>query len=104
MSVDYGYVGGSSADGQSKAKIALICGIIGLFLFGIILGPIAIVQANKAEALGTKATGEGPVDDTIFGLIGTFIIMNYAVAGSSIEEFPVSLNSRFNSSRSRSYS
>lgn len=79
MSVDYGYVSGSSADGQSKAKSALIIGIIGLFVFGIILGPIAIVQANKAESLGTKATGGKVLGwiDLIFGLIGiVLIIMN----------------------------
>ncbi|MFC6353557.1 hypothetical protein ACFP6B_06565 [Rothia nasimurium] len=32
------------------------CGIIGLFTVPIILGPIAIVQANKAERLGAAAT------------------------------------------------
>jgi uncharacterized Tic20 family protein len=77
MSVDYGYVSGSSADGQSKAKVALICGIIGLFVFGLILGPIAIVQANKAEALGAKATGGKVLGwiDTIFGLIALVLII-----------------------------
>lgn len=60
-----------SAEGQSKAKTALICGIIGLFIFGIVLGPIAIAQANKAESLGTKATAGKVLGwiDTIFGLI-----------------------------------
>lgn len=68
-----------STEGQSKAKVALICGIVGLFIFGIILGPIAIVQANRAEALGAKATGGKVLGwiDTIFGVIGLiFIIMN----------------------------
>lgn len=83
MSVDYGYVGGSSADGQSKAKTALICGIIGIFFFGIILGPIAIVQAKKAEAMGVKATGGKVLGwiAAIFGLIALVLaimnIMNY---------------------------
>ncbi|MCU1574922.1 MAG: hypothetical protein JWO93_3004 [Micrococcaceae bacterium] len=57
----------------SKAKtISLVLGIIGLFLLGIVLGPIAIMQANKAERLGERATA-GKVLGwicTIFGIIG----------------------------------
>lgn len=66
-----------SGEGQSKAKVALICGIVGLFLFGIVLGPIAIVQANKAESLGVKATGGKVLGwiDTIFGVIGLIIVI-----------------------------
>lgn len=74
---------GQSTEGQSKAKTALILGIVGLFIFGIILGPLAIVQANKAEALGVKATGGKVLGwiDTIFGLIG-IVYMIFALTGA----------------------
>lgn len=57
----------------SKAKTtSLVLGIIGLFLLGIILGPIAIMQANKAERLGERATAGKVLGYicTIFGIIG----------------------------------
>jgi hypothetical protein len=38
--------------GDSQATAALVCGIIGLFVCGIILGIVAIVQSKKATALG----------------------------------------------------
>lgn len=42
--------------GAGHARTSLICGIIGIFIFGLVLGPIAIWQAGKAEALGVRAT------------------------------------------------
>ena len=61
-----------STKGQSHASTSLVCGIIGLFLFGLVLGPIAIAQAGKAEALGVKATGGKVLGwiDLIFGILG----------------------------------
>jgi len=38
--------------GYKAAKISLICGIVGIFIAGIILGIIAILQSNKARNLG----------------------------------------------------
>lgn len=35
---------------------SLVSGVIGLFVLGIVFGPVAIVQANRAEALGVAAT------------------------------------------------
>jgi|GEM_PF-2487299 len=35
---------------------ALVSGVIGLFVLGIVFGPVAIVQAGRAEALGVTAT------------------------------------------------
>lgn len=67
-----------SIEGRSKATTALVCGIIGLFIFGLILGPIAIVMASKAQALGVKATGGKVLGwiDVIFGILGlAFIIL-----------------------------
>lgn len=43
-------------DGGRHAQIALICGIVGFFFLGIVFGPIAIIQARKAERVGVPAT------------------------------------------------
>jgi hypothetical protein len=42
--------------GMSHRSTATIFGVIGLFILGIVFGPLALVQANKAEALGVRAT------------------------------------------------
>ncbi|GAA5188391.1 hypothetical protein GCM10023346_00320 [Arthrobacter gyeryongensis] len=42
--------------GMSHRSTATTFGVIGLFVLGIVFGPLALVQANKAEALGVKAT------------------------------------------------
>jgi len=72
----------STAAGQGKATAALICGIVGLFFFGPILGTIAIVMAKQAEAQGTKATGGKVLGwiDVVFGalVIGYFIVATLA--------------------------
>ena len=59
-------------EGQGKATASLICGIVGLFLFGPILGIIAIVLAGQAERLGVKATGGKVLGwiDVILGVLG----------------------------------
>jgi uncharacterized Tic20 family protein len=43
-------------EGEKAARISLILGIVGLFVLGIVLGPLAIMQSKKAERLGHKAT------------------------------------------------
>jgi hypothetical protein len=71
-----------STEGQGKATASLICGIVGLFFFGPILGIIAIVMASKAEALGVKATGGKVLGwiDVIAGMlvVGYFIVATMA--------------------------
>jgi hypothetical protein len=42
--------------GMGHRSAATIFGVIGIFVLGIIFGPMAIVQASKAEALGVQAT------------------------------------------------
>ncbi|MEG9249619.1 hypothetical protein V6S67_16145 [Arthrobacter sp. Soc17.1.1.1] len=74
-----------SANGVSpeagKAKTtSLVLGIIGLFILGIILGPLAIMQANKAERLGARATAGKVLGIicTVFGIIGLiFTVLNF---------------------------
>ncbi|MBF0807718.1 DUF4190 domain-containing protein [Rothia nasimurium] len=77
-------------EADKAAQAALICGIIGLFTVPIILGPIAIVQANKAERLGAAATAGkvlGWIDTIIGGLalltIVGFVVLGAIAAGSS---------------------
>jgi hypothetical protein len=50
-----------------KARTAsLVLGIIGIFFLGIVLGPLAIMQANKAERLGERSSA-----GRVLGWIGT---------------------------------
>lgn len=42
--------------GTKYKEKALIFGIIGFFFFGIVFGPLAIINANKAEAMNHSAT------------------------------------------------
>ncbi|WP_019148970.1 DUF4190 domain-containing protein [Timonella senegalensis] len=46
----------AQAQGQADAKTSLILGLVGLFALGIILGPMAIHYAKKAERVGVPAT------------------------------------------------
>ena len=44
------------AQGMRHRSAATTFGVLGLFILGIVFGPLALVQANKAEAFGVKAT------------------------------------------------
>lgn len=44
-------------NGTKARSVAAICSVIGFFFAGIIFGPIAVIQANKAEKMGVKAKG-----------------------------------------------
>ena len=71
--------------GESAATGALVCGIIGLFFLGLVLGIIAIVQGRKAVRLGYpggKATA-GIVLGVI-SLIGWAIIMIAIASGAML--------------------
>jgi hypothetical protein len=64
--------------GDSAATASMVCGIIGLFFFGLILGIVAIVQSNKAKKLGYvggKATAGFILG--VIGIIGWAIIVFY---------------------------
>lgn len=70
------------AQGQRHKDTSLVLGIIGLFVIGIILGPLAIVKANQAEALGVKATAGktlGWVDTIISGLGVLFFLISFGL-------------------------
>lgn len=61
---------------ESKAVASLVCGIIGLVIFGLILGIIAIVQSRSYKAAG----GTSPMATAgfilgIIDIVATFIIL-----------------------------
>lgn len=64
--------GAVPADAGKARTTSLVLGIIGLFFLGIVLGPLAIMQANKAERLGERATAGKVLGwiATIFGILG----------------------------------
>ena len=67
---------------DKAAQLSLIFGIVGLFIAGIIFGPLAIWQASKAEKMNKAAT-----PGKVLGWIGTLwgigqIILFFVVAGS----------------------
>jgi hypothetical protein len=43
------YGGGAAAQSNSKATSSMVCGIVGLLICGIVLGPIAIVLSSQAK-------------------------------------------------------
>ncbi|MEC5198603.1 putative Tic20 family protein [Arthrobacter sp. PL16] len=45
-----------SMEGEKAAQLSLILGLVGFFVAGFVLGPLAIWQASKAESFGVQAT------------------------------------------------
>jgi uncharacterized membrane protein YidH (DUF202 family) len=68
---------GQPNEGEKAARTSLILGIIGLFVLGIVLGPLAIMQAKKAERLGSKATA-GMVLGWIAAVLSVIAIIFYS--------------------------
>jgi uncharacterized iron-regulated membrane protein len=66
----------ASMEGEKAAQLSLILGIVGLFVAGIILGPLAIWQARKAERLGVPATA-----GKVLGWITTILYALAVLAG-----------------------
>ncbi|GEO94734.1 DUF4190 domain-containing protein [Kocuria turfanensis] len=58
--------------GMSHKSNAVVLGVIGLFVLGIVLGPLAISQASKAQSMGVPATAGKVLGwiDLAFGLLG----------------------------------
>ncbi|MBL8889102.1 MAG: hypothetical protein JNL67_03930 [Planctomycetaceae bacterium] len=69
---------GKSKEIEKLANNAFYFGIIGCFIFGIILGPIAMLTGNKALKL-IKSTGSGKNHEStarngvIIGAVATFL-------------------------------
>ncbi|THJ68571.1 DUF4190 domain-containing protein [Arthrobacter echini] len=73
-------------EGEKAAQLSLILGIVGFFVAGLILGPLAIWQAGKAERLGVPATAGkilGWILTILYGLgvLAILLFVIVAVAG-----------------------
>lgn len=68
--------------GQKYKEKSLIFGIVGFFFFGIIFGPLAIMNASKAEALNHSATFGKVLGwiDTILSSIWLIIVIIFAIS------------------------
>jgi hypothetical protein len=67
-----------SLEGEKAAQLSLILGIVGFFVAGFVLGPLAIWQARKAERLGVSATAGkvlGWINVVLYGLAILFAIL-----------------------------
>ncbi|WP_345470977.1 DUF4190 domain-containing protein [Glutamicibacter ectropisis] len=64
-----GYSAQSQLEGNQLAQTSMILGILSLFVLGIVLGPIAIVKARRAEREFNTAATVGKVT----GWIGTIL-------------------------------
>lgn len=69
--------------GEKHAQTSLILGIVGLFVLGIVLGPLALVQAKKAEEMHVAATAGKVLGwvDTICGALGIIVFILVVVLG-----------------------
>lgn len=69
-------------DADKASQLSLVFGIIGLFILGILFGPLALVQANKAEKLGAAATAGKVLGwiATVIGALGLIWFIFISVA------------------------
>jgi|SRR5690348_17228139 hypothetical protein len=71
--------------GSKFKEKSVIFGVIGLFVLGIVFGPLAISNAKKAEALHHSATLGKVLGwiDTITGAIGILFFLLFIIAAAS---------------------
>lgn len=48
---------GSDYEGKRAAQLSIAYGVLGMFVFWFVFGPLAISNANKAERIGEPAPG-----------------------------------------------
>lgn len=72
--------------GTKFKEKSLIFGIIGFFFLGIVFGPLAIVNAKRAEELHHSATFGKVLGwiDAIFGAIGILVLLFVVVGGAMV--------------------
>ncbi|MET1034997.1 MAG: hypothetical protein ABWX68_07180 [Arthrobacter sp.] len=73
-------------EGQKAAQASLILGIVGIFILGIVLGPLAIVKAKSAERRNVPATAGKVLGwiATIFGILGLIWFIFVVIALMSV--------------------
>lgn len=75
---------GGSEQGRKHRTTSIVLGVIGLFVLGIVLGPLAVWQAGKAEKLGVKATA-GKVLGWVT-LVGSILGMFLIFGGGGVQQ------------------
>jgi hypothetical protein len=74
-----------AAAGDGAATASIVCGAIGIFVFGLILGIIAIVQGNKAKSLGYRGgKATAGIVLGVLDLIGWAVIIIAMIAGALV--------------------
>ncbi len=69
--------------GEKAATTSLVCGIVGLFIAGLILGIVAIVQSNKAKSLGvTNGKQKAGFILGIIDLVGMVLVFGLQIAAN----------------------
>lgn len=80
---------GSDYEGKRAAQMSIAYGVIGMFFFWFVFGPLALSNANKAERMGEPAAGGRLLGwvSIILGILGILVIvawvMFFAAAMSS---------------------
>ncbi len=71
-------------EGAKAAQTSLVFGIVGLFALGIVFGPLAILQARKAERLNTNATAGKVLGwiSAIWGVLGLVLLIAFIGAAA----------------------
>lgn len=72
-----------TVEAEKAAKSATAFGIIGIFIAGIIFGPLAIAKAKFAEENGVPAT-TGKVLGWISTIFAVIVILFYIMWGTSL--------------------
>ncbi|QDY66345.1 DUF4190 domain-containing protein [Glutamicibacter halophytocola] len=72
-----GYPTQAQFEGSQLAQTSMILGILSIFILNVILGPIAIVKANRAEREFNTAATVGKVTGWIGTIIGLFWVLGF---------------------------
>ncbi|MGH3654237.1 hypothetical protein [Glutamicibacter sp.] len=75
---NFGYPPASHFEGAQLAQTSMILGILSLFVAGVILGPIAISKANKAEREFSTVSTVGKVTGWIGTILGVLWVLYIA--------------------------
>lgn len=69
---------GQNPEGLKASSLSLVFGVIGLFVFGLLFGILALVQAKKSHELGVPATAGTVLGwiDVIVGGFGFIVVIS----------------------------
>ncbi|UYQ77019.1 DUF4190 domain-containing protein [Glutamicibacter sp. JL.03c] len=72
-----GYATQAQFEGSQLAQTSMVLGILSIFILNIILGPIAIAKANRAERVFNTPATAGKVTGWIGTIIGLFWVLGF---------------------------